>query len=155
MALLPAGSKDIKDIFSALKESAAELSGGLDSLKHQIAYSLLFSLVIAFISDALSTVPNKAPVLSQDASFRREFHEIVMVAGNDTVVEGFVDCVRLAWVVHLIMVQDGNDAKETMTSTLSNDMRSVCSCLDVVFANNVFQFWLDKILHTAAYQVGD
>ncbi|XP_011093564.1 nuclear pore complex protein NUP205 isoform X1 [Sesamum indicum] len=148
-------SKDIKDIFSALKESAAELSGGLDSLKHQIAYSLLFSLVIAFISDALSTVPNKAPVLSQDASFRREFHEIVMVAGNDTVVEGFVDCVRLAWVVHLIMVQDGNDAKEALTSTLSNDMKSVCSCLDVVFANNVFQFWLDKIFHTAAYQNDD
>ncbi|KAK4397041.1 Nuclear pore complex protein, partial [Sesamum angolense] len=150
-----ASSKDIKDIFSALKESAAELSGGLDSLKHQITYSLLFSLVIAFISDALSTVPNKAPVLSQDTSFRREFHEIVMVAGNDTVVEGFVDCVRLAWVVHLIMVQDGNDAKETLNSTLSNDMKSVCSCLDVVFANNVFQFWLDKILHTAAYQNDD
>ena len=78
-----------------------------------------------------------------------------MVAGNDTVVEGFVDCVRLAWVVHLIMVQDGNDANEALTSTLSNDMKSVCSFLGVVFANNVFLFWLDKIFHTAAYQVGD
>ncbi|KAL2237578.1 UNVERIFIED_CONTAM: Nuclear pore complex protein, partial [Sesamum indicum] len=79
-----------------------------------IAYSLLFSLVIAFLSDALSTVPNKASVLSQDASFRHEFHEIVMAAGNDTLVEGFVDCVRLAWVVQLIMVQDGNDASEAL-----------------------------------------
>ncbi|XP_020549778.1 nuclear pore complex protein NUP205-like [Sesamum indicum] len=114
---------------------------------HQIAYSLLFSLVIAFISDALSTVPNKVSVLSQDASFRREFHEIVMVAGNDTVVEGFVDCVRLAWVVQLIMVQDGNDADEALTSTLSNDMKSVCSCLDIVFANNVSSFgWIRSFI---------
>ncbi|KAL2224945.1 UNVERIFIED_CONTAM: Nuclear pore complex protein, partial [Sesamum indicum] len=80
-----------------------------------IAYGLLFSLVITFISDALGTVPNKASVLSQDASFRREFHEIVMVAGNDTVVEGFVDCVSLAWFVQLIVVQDGNDANEALT----------------------------------------
>lgn len=43
----------------------------------QIIYSLLFSLVIAFISDALSTAPDKVPVLSHDASFRRDFNEIV------------------------------------------------------------------------------
>lgn len=43
----------------------------------QITFSLLFSLVIALISDALSAAPDKASVLSRDASFRREFHEIV------------------------------------------------------------------------------
>ena len=43
----------------------------------QIAFSLFFSLVIAFISDGLSTVPDKASILSSDASFRREFNEIV------------------------------------------------------------------------------
>lgn len=43
----------------------------------QIAYSLLFSLVIAVISDALSTAPDKMSVLSRDASFRREFQETV------------------------------------------------------------------------------
>ncbi|KAI3443822.1 hypothetical protein Pfo_000487 [Paulownia fortunei] len=150
-----ASSKDVIDIFIALKESAGEYNGATDSLKHQITYSLLFSLVIALISDALSTAPDKVPVLSRDASFRHEFNEIVMVAGNDPVVEGFVDCVRLAWVVHLILVQDGNDAKEMIASTLSNDTKSILSCLEVIFANNVFQFWLDKILRTAAYQVGD
>lgn len=41
----------------------------------QITFSLLFSLVIAFVSDALSA--DKASVLSRDASFRREFHETV------------------------------------------------------------------------------
>ncbi|KAK6156483.1 hypothetical protein DH2020_010731 [Rehmannia glutinosa] len=150
-----ARSKDVKDIFLALKESAGEYSGATDSLKHQITYSLLFSLVIAFISDALSTAPDKVPVLSHDASFRHDFYEIVMVAGNDPVVEGFVDCVRLAWVVHLILVQDGNDSNEMIATTLSNDMKNIRSCLDVIFANNVFQFWLDKILRTAAYQNDD
>lgn len=75
--------------------------------------------------------------------------------GNDPVVEGFVDCVRFAWVVHLMLVHDGNDAKEITASTLSDDMRSIFSCLEVTFTNNVFQFWLDKILRSAAYQVGD
>jgi len=43
----------------------------------QITFSLLFSLVIAFVSDALSAAPDKTSVLSSDASFRHEFHEIV------------------------------------------------------------------------------
>lgn len=78
-----------------------------------------------------------------------------MATGNDPVVEGFVGCVRFAWVVHLMLVQDGNDVKEITTSSYSNDMKSIYSCLEVIFANNVFQFWLDKILRSAAYQVGD
>lgn len=43
----------------------------------QIIYSLVFSLVIAFISDALSAAADKVSVLSHDASFRRGFNEIV------------------------------------------------------------------------------
>ncbi|KAL3825107.1 hypothetical protein ACJIZ3_021136 [Penstemon smallii] len=150
-----ASSKDVKDMFSALKDSAEQYSEGTDSLKLQITYSILFSLVIAFVSDALSPAHEKGPILSHDASFRHEFQEIVMVSGNDPVVEGFVDCVRLAWAVHLILVQDGNDVKEIITSTLSDEMRNIYSCLEVIFSNNVFQFWLDKILRTAAYQNDD
>uniref|UniRef100_A0A5B7BQC9 Nuclear pore complex protein NUP205 n=1 Tax=Davidia involucrata TaxID=16924 RepID=A0A5B7BQC9_DAVIN len=147
--------KDVKDVFSALKDSAAELIGSTDTLKHQIAYSLLFSLVIAFISDALSTVPDKVPVLSRDASFRHEFQETVIAAGNDPNVEGFVDCIRLAWAAHLMLIQDGIDARETVSSASSSDMRNICSCLEAIFSNNVFQFLLDKILRTAAYQNDD
>ncbi|KAA8535090.1 hypothetical protein F0562_030093 [Nyssa sinensis] len=147
--------KDVKDVFSALKDSAAELIGSTDTLKHQIAYSLLFSVVIAFISDALSTVPDKVSVLSRDASFRHEFQETVMAAGNDPNVEGFVDCIRLAWAVHLMLIQDGVEARETVSSASSSDMRNICSCLEVIFSNNAFQFLLDKILRTAAYQNDD
>ncbi|KAK3002877.1 hypothetical protein RJ639_020134 [Escallonia herrerae] len=67
--------KDVKDLFSALKDSALELNGSTDIVKNQITYSLLFSVVIALISDALSAVPDKVSVLSPDASFRHEFQE--------------------------------------------------------------------------------
>ncbi|XP_059635097.1 nuclear pore complex protein NUP205 [Cornus florida] len=147
--------KDVKDVFSTFKNSAAELNSSADVLKHQITYSLLFSLVITFISDALSAVPGKASVLSHDASFRHEFQEIVIAAGNDPVVEGFVDCVRLAWAIHLLLIQDGVDSRETVLSASSNDMRNISSCLEVIFSNNVFQFLLDKVLRTAAYQNDD
>nr|XP_009762694.1 PREDICTED: uncharacterized protein LOC104214688 isoform X1 [Nicotiana sylvestris] len=150
------GPKDVKDVFSALKDSAAGLSGGTDTLRHQITYSLLFSLVVALISDALSAVPDKTPVLSRDASFRHEFQESVMVAGNDPVVEGYVDCLRSSWVVHLMLIHDGLDAKDTAANASSNnDIRNIYSCLEVIFSNNVFQSWLNKILLTPAYQNDD
>ncbi|XP_045809646.1 tubulin alpha-2 chain-like isoform X4 [Trifolium pratense] len=40
-----------------------------------ITFSILFVLVIAFVSDGLSTVPDKASVLSSNTSFSHEFHE--------------------------------------------------------------------------------
>ncbi|GMN58167.1 hypothetical protein TIFTF001_027267 [Ficus carica] len=149
-----ADSKDVKDIFSALKDSAAELSDSNDIVKHQITFSLHFSLVIALISDALSAVPDKASLLSRDASFRREFHEIVMAVGNDPNVERFVDGVRLAWAVHLMLIQDSTTAA-AVSSTSSNDLAYLHSCLEVIFSKNVFQFMLDKVLRTAAYQNDD
>ncbi|KAJ8528333.1 hypothetical protein K7X08_022025 [Anisodus acutangulus] len=157
-----ASPKDVKDVFSALKDSAAGLNGSTDTLSHQVFAvlnhdnSLLFSLVVALISDALSAVPYKTSVLSRDASFRHEFQESVMIAGNDPVVEGYVDCLRSAWVVHLMLIHDGLDAKDTSASTSSdNDIRNIYSCLEVVFSNNVFLSWLNKILLTPTYQNDD
>ncbi|PSS20924.1 Nuclear pore complex protein [Actinidia chinensis var. chinensis] len=153
--IVRASPKDVKDIFSALKDSAAEHNGSNDTLKHQITYSLLFSLVIALISDALSAAPDKVSVLSRDSSFRHEFQETVIASGSDTIVEGFLDCVRLAWAVHLMLVLDGIDARETVPSASSSDMQYIFSCLEIIFSNNVFQFFLLKILQTAAYQNDD
>ncbi|CAK9182161.1 unnamed protein product [Ilex paraguariensis] len=145
--------KDVRDVFSLLKDSAAELSGSSDPLKHQITYSLLFSLVIALVSDALSAAQDKESVLSHEAPFRHEFQETVIAAGNDPMVEGFVDCVRLAWAVHLMLVQDGIDEGDAASG--ASYMRNGCSCLELIFSNNVFQFSLDNILRTAAYQNDD
>lgn len=141
--------KDVKDIFNCLKDSAAEPMEGTNTLKHQITFSLLFSLVIAFISDALSAVPDKGSILSHDASFRKEFHEIVMAAGNNPNVEGFVGVVRLAWCVHLMLINDA------VSASSSNNSGYVNSCLEFIFSHNVFQFLLDNILRTAAYQNDD
>lgn len=77
-----------------------------------------------------------------------------MVAGKDAVVEGYVDCLRSSWVVHLMLIHDGLDAKDTAANASSNnDIRNIYSCLEVIFSNNVFQSWLNKILLTPAYQV--
>ncbi|CAJ2632760.1 unnamed protein product [Trifolium pratense] len=147
--------KDVKDLFSILKDSASEVSQSNIALKHQITFSLLFALVIAFVSDGLSTVPDKASVLSSNTSFRHEFHELVMATGNDPIVEGFAGGIRLAWVVHLMLIQEGVAARETVSSASSNEMSYLSQCLEVVFSNNVFQFLLEKVLRTAAFQTED
>ncbi|XP_057538767.1 nuclear pore complex protein NUP205 isoform X1 [Amaranthus tricolor] len=147
--------KDIKDIFSILKDEAAELNDCRDTSKYQITYGILYSLVIAFTSDALSTAPEKLSLLSHDASFRQEFQEIVMSPVNDPNVSGFVDCVRLAWSVHLMLVQEGTEVRDTVSSASSKDFQNISSCLDVIFSNNVFEFFLHKVLRTAAYKNDD
>ncbi|XP_009364040.2 nuclear pore complex protein NUP205 [Pyrus x bretschneideri] len=148
-------SKDIKDMFFVLKDSAAELSDTNNTMKRQITFSLLFSLVIAFVSDALNAVPDRASVLSRDASFRHEFHEIVTAAGNDPNVQGFTNSARLAWAVHLMLIQDAITARDTISSASSSDMSYLQSCLEAIFSNNVFQFMIDQVLRTAAYQNDD
>ncbi|RAL44221.1 hypothetical protein DM860_016467 [Cuscuta australis] len=73
--IVRASPKDIKDIFSALKDSGVELNCNTDTIKHQIAHGLLFSVVVSLVSDALSAVLDKASILTRDVSFRHEFQE--------------------------------------------------------------------------------
>ncbi|XP_031097713.1 nuclear pore complex protein NUP205 isoform X1 [Ipomoea triloba] len=153
--IVRASPKDIKDVFSALKDSAVELNSNTDTLKQQITHGLLFSLVVALVSDALSAVPDKASILTRDASFRHEFQESVMVTVEDPVVKGYVSCVRHAWLVHLMLIHDGVDAQETGPIVSSHDLRHINTCLDVIFSDNVFQFWMKNILQTPAYQNDD
>ena len=70
-----------------------------------------------------------------------------MAAGNNPNVEGFVGVVRLAWCVHLMLINDA------VSASSSNNSGYVNSCLEFIFSHNVFQFLLDNILRTAAYQV--
>ena len=76
-----------------------------------------------------------------------------MAVGNDPNVEGFVDGVRLAWAVHLMLILDVIAATGTVSNASSNDLGYLHSCLDVLFSNNVFQSLLEKVIRTAAYQV--
>lgn len=76
-----------------------------------------------------------------------------MVTVEDPVVKGYVSCVRHAWLVHLMLIHDGVDAQETGPIVSSHDLRHINTCLDVIFSDNVFQFWMKNILQTPAYQV--
>ncbi|XP_022143113.1 nuclear pore complex protein NUP205 [Momordica charantia] len=149
------GAKDVRGLFSVLKDCAAELNKTKAPIKLQIVFSLLFSTIIAFISDALSAVPNKASLLSSDASFRNEFQDTVMASGNDPTVEGFVNAVRFAWTVHLLLIHDMIDAREAIPNASSKDLDNLQSCLDVIFSHNAFQFLLQEVIQTAAYQNDD
>lgn len=76
-----------------------------------------------------------------------------MSVGNDPNIEGFVDVIRLAWAVHLMLILDVIAAREAVSNASSNDLGYLHSCLEVIFSNNVFQSLLDKVLQTAAFQV--
>lgn len=58
----------------------------------QVIYGLLFTLVIALISDALSALPDKVSVLSHDASFRHDFHQNVSWKVISVFTQVFVCC---------------------------------------------------------------
>ncbi|XP_072964597.1 nuclear pore complex protein NUP205 [Typha angustifolia] len=145
--------KDVKDVFSSLKDCAAEVNGD-NNIQLQITFGLLFSLVIAFTSDALCTVPDQISMLS-DASFRKEFHELVMTTSNNPNVEGFLDIVRLAWTVHLVLTEDQSTSRDTFPRASPSDYANVSLCLELICSNNVFQSLLSKVLQTAAYQNDD
>ncbi|EOA12740.1 hypothetical protein CARUB_v10028249mg [Capsella rubella] len=145
-------SKDVKDIFYVLKDNAAQLTEGNDTISSQITFSLLFSLIITFVSDAISGLSDKSSMISQDASFRKDFQDIVMASGSDSTADGFIGGIRLAWAVHLMLISDGISGMDTVSTASTTDMGHICSCLESIFSKNVFQFLLDNVLRTAAYQ---
>lgn len=76
-----------------------------------------------------------------------------MASGNDPTVEGFVDAVRFAWTVHLLLIHDMVDAREAIPNASPKDLDYLQSCLEVIFSHNAFQFLLQEVIQTAAYQV--
>ncbi|GJU39475.1 kinesin-like protein KIN-12B [Tanacetum coccineum] len=56
-------------VLSLLVVRARDMGGSTDIVKNQIAYCLLFSLIISLISNALGASPDTISILSQDASF--------------------------------------------------------------------------------------
>ncbi|KAL2936606.1 hypothetical protein RDABS01_019329, partial [Bienertia sinuspersici] len=111
-----------------------------------------------FIIDARGAVVERRAVVSRERlilSHCLVLSVLVMAPVNDPNVGGFVNCVRLAWSVHLMVVQDAIAPKETVSSASSKYLQNIGSCLEVIFSNNVFQFFLDKVLGTAAYQNDD
>ncbi|CAH2060609.1 unnamed protein product [Thlaspi arvense] len=146
------GPKDVKDIYNVLKDNAAQLTQRNETISYQITFSLLFSLIITFVSDAISALSDKSSMISQDASFRTEFQDMVMAPCSDFTADGFIGGLRLAWAVHLMLIYDGIAGMDTISTASTTDMGHICFCLESIFSKNVFQFLLDNVLQTAAYQ---
>ncbi|XP_078177488.1 nuclear pore complex protein (DUF3414) isoform X2 [Carex rostrata] len=142
--------KDIKDTFLTLKECTAEVNESTGVIELQIIYALMFAVVIALVSDALRTSH-----LSSDASFRQEFHELVMTVSTNSNVEDFVGVVRLAWVVHLILTHDRIASRGIVSNVSLREMSNISACLELVCSQNVFQFLLAKVIAGAAYKNDD
>ncbi|XP_015688500.2 nuclear pore complex protein NUP205 [Oryza brachyantha] len=145
--------REVKDVFSMLKDFSAEVNENT-SVELQITYGVLFSLVVTFVSDALSTSHEKASLSSSDSSFRCDFHELVMRSDNNSTIEGFVGVVRLAWTVHLMLTQDRSIARDTLTSS-SGDVADIWACLEIICRQNTFQFLRERVMQTAAYKNDD
>ncbi|GKA66185.1 longifolia 1-like protein [Tanacetum coccineum] len=80
---------------------AGDISGSTDIVKNQIAYCLIFSLIISLISNALSASPDTISILSHDASFSCYFQETVMVIGNDQLIKDLSFCQAMMFYGHL------------------------------------------------------
>ncbi|KAG0486350.1 hypothetical protein HPP92_008445 [Vanilla planifolia] len=147
--------RDVTDVFAVLKECASELDDNDNDIKLQITFSLMFSLMLTFVSDALSTHSAKASLLSFDSLFRTEFHKSVMASGNNHNVEQFVDVVRLAWVVHMIYSQDEGTTREASSGFESRGFDKCLCLLGNYLHKECFHFLLANVLQTPAYQNDD
>eukprot|EP01018_Ginkgo_biloba_P012319 Gb_31636 [translate_table: standard] len=149
-------AQEANDMLSLLKDSAADINDFRGIVKLQIAYTTLFGLVIALMSDALSGAQDiTASVIVPDSAFRREFQGSVMGTGSDVTVEGFMDVIKLAWAVFMMLTTDGSVAGLTGSGVLPNDIANIRSCLERACAKNAFKFLLVRILKTAAFQNDD
>jgi nuclear pore complex protein Nup205 len=59
-----------------------------------------------------------------------------MAARNDPNVERFVGSIKLAWVIHLILIQDAHTERDTISSASSSDLAYLQSCLELIFPKN-------------------
>lgn len=76
-----------------------------------------------------------------------------MAISNDPHIEGFVDVVRLSWLVYLLLTLDERTAKDAISGASTSDLTSIEACLDRISSNNIFEFILGNILRTVAFQV--
>ena len=76
-----------------------------------------------------------------------------MIVVSDPNVEGFVGGVRLAWIVHLMLIHDEAGLSEAISIASSNELGYINLCLESVFAKNVFHFLMNKVLRSPAYQL--
>ncbi|KAH7280638.1 hypothetical protein KP509_36G007000 [Ceratopteris richardii] len=149
--------EEMKQLYSLLKDCSRVIESPEENMKLQIAYTMLFTIIIALISDALSGTPGVPSILSMNSAFHKDFQEQIMESGGDDVVEGFSSIVRLAWAVFLMLTSSSgkNNAKHSLPSPGSSEIGNATLVLDKAVESNAFKFLVEKILKTPVFQNDD
>ncbi|EFJ20872.1 hypothetical protein SELMODRAFT_443756 [Selaginella moellendorffii] len=145
-------SQEAKDIYGLVKDCSGDAFSSQSVVKLQIAYTVMFTLAISLISDALGGGHEMGSVLSPDAVFRREFHNQVMEVGLESTTKGFTDVIRLVWGVFLM---SNVDTSGISINESQSDITNARACLDHACEQNVFKFLVEKILKAAAFENDD
>ncbi|EFJ32372.1 hypothetical protein SELMODRAFT_439663 [Selaginella moellendorffii] len=145
-------SQEAKDIYGLVKDCSGDPFSSQSVVKLQIAYTVMFTLAISLISDALGGGHEMGSVLSPDAVFRREFHNQVMEVGLESTTKGFTDVIRLVWGVFLM---SNVDTSGISINESQSDITNARACLDHACEQNVFKFLVEKILKAAAFENDD
>ncbi|MCO5606890.1 hypothetical protein L7F22_061081 [Adiantum nelumboides] len=149
--------QEMKEIYSLLKDCSHALNSCPENVKLQIAYTILFVIVIALMSDALSGTPEVPSILSINAAFHKEFQEQISENAGDDLAEGFSSIVRLTWAVFLMLTANARNqsALPPASSSVSSELGNASLMLDKACNSNAFKFMVEKVLKTPAFQNDD
>lgn len=149
--------QEMKELYSLLKDCSHALHSSQENAKLQIAYTVLFVILIALISDALSGTPEVPSVLSTNSAFHKEFQDQILESGADDFVEGFSSVVRLAWGVFLMLISSSgvHAVLPSSSSSASSTSSNATLVLDKACDSNAFKFLVEKVLRTPAFQNDD
>ncbi|KAL6006312.1 hypothetical protein ACLOJK_040359 [Asimina triloba] len=160
----PHAERYVLDSRGALVERRAVVSRERLSLSHCLVLSaltlrMMLNAYIVVLSVGSKDTKDVFALLKDCAAEVNDSGDIlklqVVAAGNDQNVEGFVNVVRFSWTVHLMLTQEAQTVRETVSGASSSDLANIHSYLEVASSENIFQFLLDKVLRTAAYQNDD
>ncbi|MCO5564372.1 hypothetical protein L7F22_018032 [Adiantum nelumboides] len=149
--------QEMKEIYSLLKDCSHALNNCPENVKLQIAYTILFVVVIALMSDALSGTPEVPSILSINAAFHKEFQEQISENSGDDLAEGFSSIVRLTWAVFLMLTANtrSQSALPPASRSVSSELGNASLMLDKACDSNAFNFMVEKVLKTPAFQNDD
>ncbi|KAI5084575.1 hypothetical protein GOP47_0000744 [Adiantum capillus-veneris] len=149
--------QEMRELYSLLKDCSHALNGCQENVKLQIAYTILFVIVIALISDALSGTPEVPSILSINSAFHKEFQEQILENAGDDLAEGFGSIVRLTWAIFLMLIASSRNhaALPPPSSSVSSELGNASLMLDKACDSNAFKFIVEKVLKTPAFQNDD
>eukprot|EP00897_Mesotaenium_endlicherianum_P008683 jgi/Mesen1/7843/ME000419S07152 len=149
------GPAEAKEMYALLADTVADCARSPDPILFRIAYTMMFALMSALVSDSLSSSASSAssadddlpPQLAPDATFCREFQDLVTArpaaagssssGGRGASADGVLAVVRLTWA-----------------TCLSSSPAAARACLDTPTLLAALRFLSHDVLPAAVFQVG-